>query len=488
MDKESGFLEIPRRDEGLERPEKRLRHFREYLKPLDEEELRAQSNRCMNCGTPFCHGVGCPLGNLIPEFNELVYLGRWREAAERLHLTNNFPEITGRLCPALCESACVNELGGSAVTVRQIELAVVEKAWVEGWIEPRPPEVETGKRVAVVGSGPAGLAAAQQLRRAGHAVTVFEKHGKPGGLPRYGIPDFKLEKRILDRRLRQLEEEGVCFELNVEVGVDLTAGYFMKKFDALGLCGGAGMPRDLNLPGREAAGIHFALEYLVQNNRRVAGRKIPPTEEIIAAGKKVAILGGGDTGADCLGVALRQGAADVKQFEIMPRPPEGENPATPWPLRPNVLRSSGAHEEGGERWWAIETVAFLTRDGQVSGLRCRRVKWEKDPQTGRFSPKPTNGEEFEVDADLVLLALGFLHPVHDGLLDGLGVEYDARGNVKTDENMATSVEGVFAAGDMQSGASLVVGALAGGRRLARGVDLYLMGESSLPAMPPLPRL
>jgi glutamate synthase (NADPH) small chain len=488
MEPHTEFLDIPRRVPDKEAVEQRLKHYREFYRHLADDELREQCSRCMNCGVPFCHSAGCPLGNNVPEFSQLVYRGRWRDAADLLHLTNNFPELTGRLCPALCEAACVGRIEGEAVTVRQIELAVVEKAWLEGWIRPAPPSAETGKRVAVIGSGPAGLAAAQQLRRAGHAVTVFEKAARPGGILRYGIPDFKLEKRILDRRLQQLRDEGVAFETGVEAGVDLAGTYFRKKFDAVCLCVGAGQPRDLPLPGRGAQGIHFALPFLVQSNRRAAGDPVPPGREIVAAGKRVVIVGGGDTGADCLGTALRQGARSVAQIEILPQPPEEDNPETPWPQWPMILRTSTSHEEGGSRDWSVSTTAFRVQDGRVTGLDCQRVRWSRDPQTGRMAMVPLPGGEFTLDADLVLLATGFVHPVHEGLLDGLGVAYDARGNVKTDERMMTSVEGVFAAGDAQTGAWLVVGAVAGGRRMARAVDLYLMGETALPDAPLLPRL
>ena len=359
--------------------------------------------------------------------------------------------------------------------MRQIELAVVEKAWLEGWIRPMPPADETGRRVAIIGSGPAGLAAAQQLRRAGHAVTVFEKAERVGGILRYGIPDFKLGKHILDRRIRQLRAEGVAFETGVEAGVDIAGRYFRGKFDAVCLCLGAGQPRDLPIPGRGADGIHFALSFLLQSS-------------LLAAGKRVVIIGGGDTGSDCLGTALRQGAASVVQIEILPQPPEGQNPDTPWPQWPMVLRTSTSHEEGGSRDWSVRTTAFRVEDGHVAGLECQRVDWAKDPATGKMAMTPVPGSDFTLDADIVLLALGFLHPVHEGLLDGLGVEYDGRGNVRVDGGMATSVEGVFAAGDVETGPWLVVGAVAAGRRMARAIDLYLMGETALPDTPPLPSL
>ncbi len=483
-----GFLKYRRLEPESEEPSQRLRHYREFHEHLSKGKLREQCARCMDCGVPFCHSVGCPLGNLIPEFNDLVYKGRWRDAVDCLHQTNNFPEITGRLCPALCEAACVNRLGAEAVSIRQIELEIVEQAWAGGWIEPMTPTVETGKTVAVIGSGPAGLAAAQQLRRAGHMVTVFEKSEKPGGLLRYGIPDFKLEKHIIDRRLAQMTAEGVKFETGVDAGIDLAASYFLKKFDAVCLCGGAGVPRDLPIPGRDADGIYFALQYLTQNNRRVEGVEIPGDQVIDAAGKRVVVVGGGDTGSDCLGTALRQGAASVRQIEIMPKPPEGDNPDTPWPRWPLILRTSSSHEEGGERQWCVSATEFKVEDGHVTGLKCQQVRWEEESDSGRMTMSPVPDSEFELDADLVLLAMGFVHPVHDGLLDNLGVEYDRRGAVKVDERMMSSVDGVFAAGDMQTGAWLIVGAIAGARRMARQVDIYLMGESCLPDCDPLPRL
>lgn len=482
------FLDIERRTEGKQAPAERLSHYREFATLPPEEALRQQAARCMNCGVPFCHGAGCPLCNQIPDLNELVYRGRWREAYRLLAATNNFPELTGRLCPAPCEASCVNAIGGKAVTIRQLELAIVERAWAKGWVVRQAPLAETGKRVAVVGSGPAGLAAAQQLRRAGHGVTVYEKSKKAGGILRYGIPDFKLEKSVLDRRLAQLEEEGVKFELGLEPGVDLTSAYLKKRFDAICLCGGAGRPRDLKVPGHEAKGIHFALDYLSQSNARTAGEAVPPKDAIDAHGRKVVVIGGGDTGSDCVGTALRQGAASVTQIELLPRPPEERNDATPWPRWPQILRASSSHEEGGTRLWSIETTEFRVKRGAVAGLVCRRLDWSRSPVTGQLDMRPVPGSEFEIEADLVLIAMGFVSAVHPGLLEDLGVAFDARGNVATDANMETSVKGVFASGDAQTGAYLVVGAIAGGRRMARRVDLFLMGESALPDCPLPPRL
>ncbi|MEW5723335.1 MAG: glutamate synthase subunit beta [Thermodesulfobacteriota bacterium] len=483
MGRPGAFLDTPRRNPLQQRVTERLRHFGEIYLDWPEEEQRAQAARCMDCGLPFCHGFGCPLGNVIPEFNDLLYRGRWKEACDLLHLTNNFPEVTGRVCPALCEASCTLGLDGEPVTVRRNELAIAEKGWAEGWIEPRPPEAESGFSVAVVGSGPAGLAAAQQLRRAGHAVTVFEKAERPGGLLRFGLPDFKLDKSVLDRRLDQLLAEGVVFETGVRVGEDISAGYVSRRFDSVCLCVGAGVPRDLPIPGRELAGLHFALEYLAQQNRRVAG--LPLAEpEINAAGRRVVILGGGDTGADCLGTALRQGARSVHQFEILPKPPLRRDPAAqPWPLWPNILRSSPAHEEGGERRWGVATTQFVGRDGKVAGLRGHEVRWTKD-KDGNPVMEKVAGSDFAMEADLVLLCLGFTQPEHGGLLDSLGVEYDGRGNVKTDEDMRTGAPKVFAAGDATTGSGLVVRAIMAGRRLARRVDLFLTGRSLLPDVIP----
>ncbi len=487
MGETEGFLEYARRVAAKQGVDERIRHYSEFTRRLSEEELREQAARCMNCGVPFCHSMGCPLGNLIPDWNDLVTRGRWQEAARRLHLRNNFPEVTGRVCPALCEASCVLGLQDEPVSIREIELTVIEKAFQEGWIRPRPPERDTNRRVAVVGSGPAGLAAAQQLRRAGHAVKIFEKADRPGGILRYGIPDFKLEKWVVDRRVRQLSEEGVQIECGVEAGRDISADYLTRKFDALCLCGGALVPRRLEVPGADAGGVHLALDYLVQQNRRVAGETLPDAEAIDASGRRVVIIGGGDTGADCLGTALRQGAKDVQQLEILARPPEHRDESGPWPLWPNILRTSPAHEEGGERQWAVSTVRFTTHEGRVTGLDAVRVRWEADPEAGRPRFEPVEGSEFHIPCDLVLLAMGFVRPVHEGLLDDLGVAYDERGNVVTDEEtLMTSVEGVFAAGDMMLGAALVVRAIAAGRRMACGVDEYLMGETSLPHTP-IPR-
>ncbi|MDW8407214.1 MAG: glutamate synthase subunit beta [Anaerolineae bacterium] len=486
MDRVTAFLEIERKPAPKQSPAERLHHYREFVLRRSPTELQEQAARCMNCGTPFCHGLGCPLDNIIPEFNDLVFNGRWREAADMLHLTNNFPEITGRVCPALCEAACINAIDGQAVAIRDIELAIIEHAFEEGWVEPQPPDILTGKRVAIIGSGPAGLAAAQQLRRAGHQVVVFEKAEKPGGLLRYGIPDFKLEKWVLDRRIAQMRAEGVSFKSQVEVGKDVSATYIKRRFDALCLTIGAGQPRDLNIAGRELSGIHFALDFLQQNNRRLDGASFEGPE-IHAAGKRVVVIGGGDTGSDCVGTALRQGALSVQQIELLPKPPDARSEDNPWPQWPFILRTSTSHEEGGQRDWSINTLRFIGEDSHVTGLECVRLAWEKTP-AGQMKMTPIPGSEFFLPADLVLLAMGFVGPVHEGLLDSLGVAYDARGTVKVDENMMTSVPGVFAAGDVNTGAWLVVGAIATSRRMARRVDQYLMGESDLPDCVLPPRL
>jgi glutamate synthase (NADPH/NADH) small chain len=487
MDKTTAFIEISRINAPKQTIAERLQHYREFVLKRNPDDLREQAARCMNCGVPFCHGIGCPLGNNIPEFNDLVYRGRWREAAEVLHLTNNFPEVTGRVCPALCEASCVNAIDGQAVTIREIELAIIEHAFEQGWVKPQPPAVLTGKRVAIIGSGPAALAAAQQLRRAGHQVVVFEKAEKPGGILRYGIPEFKLEKRVLDRRLEQMKAEGVSFKCEVEVGRDVSASYLERRFDAICLAIGAGRPRDLAIPGRDLRGIHFALDYLGQNNRLLAGHSIKPGSEINAAGKRVVVIGGGDTGSDCVGTALRQGARSVQQFELLPRPPEARSEGNPWPQWPLILRTSSSHEEGGSRDWSVNTLRFSGQDGGVSGLECVRLEWARGAD-GQTRMAPIAGSEFTVEADLVLLAMGFTGPMHEGLLDSLGIGYDARGNVAVDAQMMTSVPGVFAAGDVNTGPWLVVGAIAAGRRMARRVDLYLMGESDLPDTTIPPRL
>jgi glutamate synthase (NADPH/NADH) small chain len=450
----------------------RLRDWNEVYEDLPAETLNEQASRCMNCGIPFCHN-GCPLGNLIPEWNDLVHRDFWRAASDRLHATNNFPEFTGRLCPAPCEAACVLGISQDPVTIKQVEVEIVDRAFDEGWVVPVPPDALTGKRVAVVGSGPGGLAAAQQLTRAGHAVTVFERDDRIGGLLRYGIPEFKMEKRHLDRRLEQMAAEGTVFRPGVNAGIDITADELRRDFDAIVLAGGATVARDLPIPGRELGGIHQAMEYLPWANRVQQGDL--DESPITAAGKKVVIIGGGDTGADCLGTAHRQGATSIHQFEIMPRPPESRDESTPWPTYPLMFRVTSAHEEGGERVFAVNTERFHGADGVVSRLSAHEVV-----VSGREFQK-VDGTDFELEADLVLLAMGFLGPERPGLLTDLGVELDARGNVARGKNFETNVPGVFVAGDMGRGQSLIVWAIAEGRAAAAGVDEYLQGRTTLPA-------
>jgi glutamate synthase (NADPH/NADH) small chain len=479
MGKVTGFIEIHRKKPPTRPVAQRLRDWQEVYLPYPEEELKQQGARCMDCGIPFCH-QGCPLGNLIPDWNDLVYRNSWGAAIERLHATNNFPEWTGRLCPAPCEGSCVLEINDDPVTIKSIEVSIIERAFSEGWVVPRLPAVRTGKQVAIVGSGPAGLAAADQLNRAGHTVTVFEKSDRVGGLLRYGIPEFKMEKRFLDRRLSIMEQEGVTFRTNVNVGVDVPATQLRGDFDATVLAGGAGWPRDLQVPGRELKGIHFAMEYLTLSNKRCEGDHVPDDQFISAQGRRVVIIGGGDTGADCLGTVHRQGAVSVHQFELLPRPPDRRAPDNPWPQWPNIFRVSGAHEEGGERVYSVSTQRFSGDDqGRVRRLHACKVELVRN--NGRMSFEPVTGSDFEMDVDLVLLAMGFLGPEREGLLTDLGLRLTERGNVWRDERWMTSVPGVFAAGDMQRGQSLIVWAIAEGRSAARGVDLFLMGESDLPA-------
>jgi glutamate synthase (NADPH/NADH) small chain len=466
MGKVTGFLEIEREQPVRRKVEERLQDWLEIYQPFPEEKQREQGARCMDCGVPFCH-TGCPVSNLIPDWNDLVYSGRWEAAIRRLHATNNFPEFTGRICPAPCEAACVLGIDQPAVSIKLIERGVVERAWDEGWIHPEPPEQNTGKRVAVVGSGPAGLAAAQQLRRAGHSVTVYEKNDRIGGLLRYGIPNFKLEKHIIDRRIQQMRAEGVTFVTNAHVGVNMPVEALTGHYDAILLCGGSEHPRDLKIPGRELKGIHFAMEFLPQQNRRCEGDTIDPSIAISAEGKRVVIIGGGDTGADCLGTSLRQRALSVHQFEIMPKPPEHRAASTPWPMWPMQLRTETSHEEGGIRDWSISSVEF-TGDGEGRVQQLHAVRVGPPP---KFEPIP--GSEFILDVDLVLLAMGFLGPVRSGMIEQLGVALDARGNVATGADYRSSIENIFAAGDMRRGQSLVVWAISEGRKAAASVDRYL---------------
>jgi glutamate synthase (NADPH) small chain len=473
MGKDTGFLEIEREQPTRRKANERINDWFEIYEPFPEEKQREQGARCMDCGVPFCH-TGCPVNNLIPDWNDLVYHSRWEAAIRRLHSTNNFPEFTGRICPAPCEAACVLGINQPPVSIKLIERSIVERGWEEGWIRPEPPEQATGKRVAVVGSGPAGLAAAQQLRRAGHSVTVYEKADRIGGLLRYGIPNFKLEKHILDRRIEQMRAEGVVFETSAHVGVSISVQFLREEFDAILLCGGAEQPRDLKIPGRELKGIHYAMDFLPQQNKRCEGDAdekflTRPSDAILATGKRVVIIGGGDTGADCLGTCHRQHPKSIHQFEIMPRPPAERADSTPWPLWPLQLRTEGAHEEGGIRDWSINSLKFTGDEhGNVKQLHALRVG-----PPPKFEALP--GTEFTMDVDLVLLAMGFLGPVRAGMLEQLGVQLDNRGNVATTSYM-TSVEGVFAAGDMRRGQSLVVWAISEGRKAAAAVDAYLTGE------------
>ncbi len=466
MGKPSGFMEHGRETATRRPVAERVNDWFEIYQDFPEEKLRAQGARCMDCGVPFCH-TGCPVNNLIPDWNDLVYGGRWKEALRQLHSTNNFPEFTGRICPAPCEAACVLGINEPAVTIKQIEKNIVDRGWAEGFIQPEPPKFRSGKKVAVVGSGPAGLAAAQQLNRVGHWVTVYEKADRIGGLLRYGIPEFKMEKRVLDRRLEQMEAEGVKFVTDAHVGRTLPVEDLQREFDAILLAGGAEAGRDLTVPGRELKGIHFAMDFLPQANKRCQGDTLDSAQDIMATGKRVIIIGGGDTGADCLGTVHRQKAISVQQFEIMPMPPDQRAPQTPWPLWPMQLRVEGAHEEGGDRHWGVATVKF-TGDAEGNVKQLHGAKVGPPPKF-----EPIAGTEFVMDADLVLLAMGFSGPVRGGMIEQLGVKLDARGNVETNGDYASSVPGVFAAGDMRRGQSLVVWAIAEGRKAAASMDKFL---------------
>ena len=471
MGKITGFLEIERQDRKYTPAADRVRHYNEFVIPLSAEAVKSQAARCMNCGIPFCHN-GCPVNNQIPDWNDLVYLGNWEEASRNLHSTNNFPEFTGRVCPAPCEASCTLNLEDTPVTIKTIECAIVDRAWENGWLKPESYRDKTGKKVAIIGSGPAGLAAAQQLARAGHNVHVFEKNAKAGGLLRYGIPDFKMEKHLIDRRVAQMEAEGVTFHHGVHIGVSQDAQQLIDSFDAVVLAGGSEKPRDLPVPGRELGGIHFAMEFLPQQNRRV-GKEAPlDNRPILAEGKHVVVIGGGDTGSDCIGTSVRQGALSVEQLEVMPKPPEKENKLLTWPNWPLKLRTSSSHMEGADREFSVLTKSFSGENGQVKKLNCVRVD---------AAMKEIPGSEFELKADLVLLAMGFVSPVHEVMLASLGVKLDGRGNVEANVmNYKTSTPKVFSAGDMRRGQSLVVWAIREGRQAARAVDEYLMGESCLP--------
>jgi glutamate synthase (NADPH) small chain len=482
MGKPTGFLEIERHERGYEKPEARKANWKEFVKPLPYGEVEEQAARCMDCGIPFCH-QGCPVNNLIPDWNNLVYRDQWRSALETLHSTNNFPEFTGRVCPAPCEASCTLNIDDNPVTIKTIECQIVDRGWQEGWIQPQLPSRKTGKNVAVVGSGPAGLACAQQLARAGHSVTLFEKNDRVGGLLRYGIPDFKMEKHLIDRRMRQMEAEGVSFRTGVEVGAGISVPMLLADYDAVVMSGGAEKPRDLEVEGRDLSGIHFAMDFLTQQNKRVAGdneQRAAPDGTISAKGKHVVVIGGGDTGSDCIGTSNRHGAASITQLEILSRPPDHENKALTWPDWPLKLRTSSSHEEGCERDWSVVTKRAIGSDGRIEALECVRVEWVKGAD-GKVQMKEIAGSTFELKADLVLLAMGFLGPRKSGMVEQSTVALDPRGNVKANmKDYKTSAEKVFACGDMRRGQSLVVWAILEGRQCARAVDEFLMGESVLP--------
>jgi len=476
-----GFLKVARQEPRYRPVCERVKDFSHVSRLRPERQSREQASRCMDCATPFCHW-GCGIGNYIPEWNDCVCKGKWEKAVMLLEATNNLPEITGRVCPALCEYACVLGLNDDAVTIRENELAIAEFGFEKGLIKPNAARIKTGKRIAVIGSGPAGLSCAAQLNRAGHQVTVFERDDAPGGILRYGIPDFKLEKHILDRRIDIWEKEGVIFKTGIEAGVDYPAGKLLDEYDTVCLSGGARVPRDLKIEGRDLKGIYFAMDYLTQSNRRVAGEKMPKNGLIDARGKKIVVIGGGDTGADCVGTAHRQGAACVVEIEVLPKPPECRSPEYPWPSYPLLLKTSSSHEEGGERHWAVKTRRFIGEKGLVKKISCIKAEFTETERKACPVMKEVPGSEFEIEADLVILAIGFLHPEHPGLLEDLDVELDERGNVKTDTGYMTSVRKVFSAGDMRRGQSLVMWAISEGRRSAYHIDRYLMGESDLPFM------
>ncbi|AJA48226.1 glutamate synthase small chain [Clostridium pasteurianum DSM 525 = ATCC 6013] len=474
MGKTTGFKEYKRKT-AKKRPVKdRIKDYKQIYLPMKEEELKEQGARCMECGTPFC-SWGCPLGNLMPDFNDMVYNNDFESAFKRLYLTSNFPEFTGRVCPALCEGACTLGVNSDPVAIKELELGIIEKAFKENLIKPNPPKVRTGKNVAVVGSGPSGLAVAAELNSVGHTVTVFERHDRIGGLLRYGIPDFKLEKEVIDRRVSLMKEEGIIFKTNADIGKNYDIKDIKESFNAVVLCGGSTIPRDLPIEGRELDGIYFAVDFLTYINKKVAGDDVEPID---VKDKNVLVIGGGDTGSDCIGTSIREGAKNVYQFEIMPKPPEERDETMPWPLYPKTLKTSTSHEEGSIREWCIETKKFIGENGKVTAIEGIKVKWGKDA-SGRFVPTEVPGSKFTKKVDLVLLAMGFVHPQHEGIIDTLNLKLDNRGNIAADENHMTSVKGVFTAGDMRRGQSLVVWAINDGRQAAKAVDEYLMGESLL---------
>ena len=482
MGKPTGFMEYDRLERSYAPAADRVQHFREFVIPLEENELKLQGARCMDCGIPFCH-QGCPVNNIIPDWNDLVYQGNWRGALAVLHSTNNFPEFTGRICPAPCEASCTLNIDDNPVTIKTIECAIVDKGWEEGWIEPQINAHKTGKRVAVVGSGPAGMACAQQLARAGHDIEVFEKSDRIGGLMRYGIPDFKMEKDIIDRRMAQMQAEGVIFHTEAHIGMTMPAKDLLDNFDAVALTGGSEHPRDLEAPGRDLDGVHFAMTFLPQQNKRNAGDSIDPEISLTAKDKHVIVIGGGDTGSDCIGTSFRQGAASVTQLEILPQPPEKENKALTWPNWPNKMRTSSSQDEGAKRDWSVGTKSIEGKDGKVTAINCVRLEW-KQGDNGQWQMQEIEGSEFQLKADLVLLAMGFVHPVHEGMLKELGVDLDPRGNVngstEGDDAYKSSIDKVFSAGDMRRGQSLVVWAIREGRQCARAIDEFLVGSSDLP--------
>jgi len=479
MGKVTGFMEFDRLDRSYAPADERVKHYKEFVVPLSNNDIKRQSARCMDCGIPFCHN-GCPVNNLIPDWNDLIYGENWKAALEALHSTNNFPEFTGRVCPAPCEASCTLNITDKPVTIKSIECAIIDRGWNEGWVTPKISHSKTGKKVAVIGSGPAGLACSQQLARVGHSVSLFERNSTFGGLLRYGIPDFKMEKHLIDRRMEQMRKEGVIFIGNTEIGIDVSTADILENFDAMVLTGGSETPRNLEVPGRDLDGVHYAMDFLAQQNRRIAGEDVRDNRTILAGGKHVVVIGGGDTGSDCVGTSIRQGAASVTQLEVMPKPPEMEDKALSWPNWPLKLRTSSSHLEGAERDWSVATKAFTGDDGRLTGLELVRNEWKQN-ENGQFSMVELPATEFHLKADLVLLAMGFVHPKPAGLLDELDVALDERGNVKADEtSYKTSRENVFVAGDMRRGQSLVVWAIKEGRRAARAVDEHLMGISTLP--------